>query len=55
MTILEAIQLEIETQGLDSANGINILELIDRHNIEVDGAMCFDNLMDTWREINQNN
>jgi hypothetical protein len=54
MTILEAIQLEIETQDLDSADGINVLELIDRHNIEVEGAIAFDDLMDTWREINQN-
>ena len=51
MTVLEAISLEMERLGLDSADGINVLELIDRHNIEVEGALCWDNLMDTWREL----
>ena len=38
MTVLEAILLEMEERdrlGLDNATGINICELIDRHNIEV--------------------
>ena len=34
MTVLEALTLEMEELGLDSADGINICELIDRHNIE---------------------
>ena len=51
MTVLEAISLEMERLGLDSANGINVLELIDRHNIEVEGALAFDDLMNTWEEL----
>tara|TARA_R100001244_G_scaffold118668_1_gene88358 strand:+ start:432 stop:611 length:180 start_codon:yes stop_codon:yes gene_type:complete len=59
MTLLEAILLEMETKGLDTANGINICELIDRHNIEVaplldiKGNIVKDDLVDTWRQLNQ--
>jgi len=35
MTVLEAITEEMERLGLENATGINICELIDRHNIEV--------------------
>ena len=58
MTLLEALLLEMETQGLDSANGINVCELIDRHNIEVaplldlKGNIVKDDLVDTWRNKN---
>ena len=50
MTVLEAITLEMEELGLDSANGINVCELIDRHNIKCPGALFFEDFMDTWRE-----
>ena len=51
MTVLEAILLEMEEKGLDSANGINICELIDRNNIEVDAP--YQGLVNSWKE-NQN-
>ena len=51
MTVLEGISLEMERLGLDNATGINVCELIDKHNIEV----CLDHqlLVDTWRELNK--
>ena len=48
MTVLEAILLEMEEKGLDSANGINICELIDRHDIEVHEEVA--GLVNSWRE-----
>lgn len=52
MTVLEAILLEMEEKGLDSANGINICELIDRHDIEVHEEVV--GLVNSWREHNKN-
>ena len=52
MTVLEAILLEMEEKGLDSANGINICELIDRHDIEVHEEVS--GLVNSWREHNKN-
>tara|TARA_Y100000310_G_scaffold302782_1_gene340518 strand:- start:858 stop:1022 length:165 start_codon:yes stop_codon:yes gene_type:complete len=53
MNLLQAVLLEMERLDLDSADGINVLELIDRYNLEVDGAMAFDDLMAPWRETNK--
>ena len=52
MTVLEAILLEMEEKGLESANGINICELIDRHHIEVHEEVS--GLVNSWREHNKN-
>ena len=52
MTVLEAILLEMEEKGLDSANGINICELIDRHDIEVHEEVV--GLVNSWREHKKN-
>ena len=52
MTVLEAILLEMEEKGLDSANGINICELIDRHDIEVHEEVS--GLVNSWREHKKN-
>lgn len=52
MTLLEAITLEMKELGLDSADGINICELIDRHNIECPEAIFFEDFINTWREFN---
>jgi hypothetical protein len=50
MTLLEAISLEMERLDLNSANGINVCELIDQHNIECPGALFFEDFMNTWKE-----
>ena len=50
MTVLEAILLEMDEKGLDTANGINICEVIDRHNIEVDPT--YQGLVNSWKEHN---
>ena len=61
MTLLEAILLEMKTKGLDTANGINICELIYRHNIKVaplldiKGNIVKDDLVETLRIINNKN
>ena len=52
MTVLEAILLEMKEKGLDSANGINICELIDRHDIEVHEEVA--GLVNSWREHKKN-
>ena len=52
MTILEAIKLEMEAKGMKNATGINICELIDKHNIEV--LPPVEDFMDIWREIKKN-
>ena len=52
MTVLEALLLEMEEKGLDSANGINICEVIDRHNIEVDAT--YQGLVNSWKEHKKN-
>ena len=52
MTVLEAILLEMEEKGLDTANGINICEVIDRHNIEVDPT--YQGLVNSWKEHKKN-
>lgn len=52
MTVLEAILLEMEEKGLDSANGINICELIDRHDIEVHEEVV--GLVNSWKEHQKN-
>ena len=52
MTVLEALLLEMEEKGLETANGINICELIDRHNIEVHEEVT--GLVNSWREIKKN-
>jgi len=52
MTVLEAILLEMEEKGLDTANGINICEVIDRHNIEVDPT--YQELVNSWKEHKKN-
>lgn len=49
MTVLEAISLEMERLGLNNATGINVCELIDRHNIEV--YPDYQLLVDAWREL----
>jgi len=51
MTVLEAILLEMEEKGLDSANGINICELIDRNDIDVLPQVA--GLVNSWKD-NQN-
>ena len=48
MTVLEAILEEMERLGVDNATGINICELIDRHNIEV--ADEYQALVNSWKE-----
>jgi len=50
MTLIEAILLEMKTKGLDSADGINVCELIDRHNIPVREIDLW--LVNTWKDIN---
>jgi hypothetical protein len=56
MTLLEAILEEMDRLGLDNATGINVCELIDRHNIEVaplldiNGNDVQDDFIRTWRE-----
>jgi hypothetical protein len=52
MTVLEAILEEMDRLGLDNATGINICELIDRHNIEVHEEVV--GLVNSWREHNKN-
>ena len=47
MTVLEAIHEEMDRLGLDSANGINICELIDRHDIDVIDQVA--GLVNSWR------
>ena len=47
MTVLEAIHEEMDRLGLDSANGINICELIDRHDIDVTDQVA--GLVNSWR------
>ena len=39
MTVLEAILEEMDRLGVDNATGINICELIDRHNVEVEDTI----------------
>ena len=51
MTVLEAILEEMDRLGLDSANGINICELIDRHEIEV--TEPYQGLVNSWKEHNE--
>ena len=48
MTVLEAILDEMDRLGLDSANGINVCELIDRHDIEV--LPQVEGLVNFWRD-----
>ena len=52
MTVLEAILLEMEEKGLDSANGINICEVIDKNNIEVEDT--YQALVNSWKEDKKN-
>ena len=52
MTVLEAILLEMEEKGLDTANGINICEVIDKHNVEV--LPQVQGLVNSWKEHNKN-
>ena len=52
MTVLEAILEEMDRLGLDNATGINICDLIDRHNIEVHEEVT--GLVNSWREHNKN-
>jgi hypothetical protein len=48
MTVIDAIIEEIERLGLDNATGINLCELIDRHDIEVHEQVA--GLVNSWRE-----
>tara|TARA_Y100000034_G_C6778947_1_gene347966 strand:+ start:349 stop:510 length:162 start_codon:yes stop_codon:yes gene_type:complete len=48
MTVLDAILEEMDRLGLDNATGINICELIDRHNIEVEDP--YQGLVNSWKE-----
>ena len=50
MTVLEAILDDMDRLGLDSANGINICELIDRHDIDVLPQVA--GLVNSWKEHN---
>ena len=52
MTVMEAILEEMDRLGLDNATGINICELIDRHNIEVHEEVT--GLVNSWREHTKN-
>jgi len=52
MTVLEAILLEMEEKGLDTANGINICEVIDKNNIEVEDT--YQALVNSWKEHQKN-
>ena len=53
MNLLEAIILEMNELGLETADGINVCELVDRHNIKLlpDHQL----LQDAWKEIKKNN
>ena len=48
MTVLEAILEEMDRLGLDNATGINLCELIDRHDIEVHDQVA--GLVNSWRD-----
>ena len=50
MTVLEAILEEMERLDLDNATGINICELIDRHDIDV--LPQVPGLVNSWKEHN---
>ena len=50
MTVLEAILAEMDRLGLDNATGINVCELIDRHDIEVHEQVA--GLVNSWKEHN---
>ena len=52
MTVLEAILLEMEKKGLDTANGINICEVIDKHNVEV--LPQVQGLVNSWKDHKKN-
>ena len=52
MTVLEAILEEMDRLGLDNATGINVCELIDRHDIEVHEQVA--GLVNSWKEHNKN-
>ena len=52
MTVLEAILEEMDRLGLDNATGINVCELIDRHDIEVHEQVA--GLVNSWKEHNEN-
>ena len=47
MTVLEAILEEMERLDLDNATGINICELIDRHDIDVLPQVA--GLVNSWK------
>jgi len=47
MTVLEAIVQEMDRLGLDSATGINVCELIDRHDIDVLPQVA--GLVNSWK------
>ena len=53
MNLLEAIILEMNELGLETADGINVCELAERHNIKLlpDHQL----LQDAWKEIKKNN
>jgi len=51
MTVLEAILEEMDRLGLDNATGINVCELIDRHDIEVHEQVA--GLVNSWKEHNK--
>ena len=50
MTVLEAILEEMDRLGLDNATGINICELIDRHDIDELPQVA--GLVNSWKEHN---
>tara|TARA_R110000824_G_C14945728_1_gene650360 strand:- start:24 stop:188 length:165 start_codon:yes stop_codon:yes gene_type:complete len=49
MTVLDAIIKHMEDNNLDTANGINICQLIDDHDIDVLPQVA--GLVNSWRDM----